>query len=304
MNPLLSRDPRLPDGLGATLPIPLNAQQAIDFPALEGLLKRMEPVDFIRLVNSEIGVRDGKAYAGMVSFIREVLPKPTKIIESLPSTETRDVVRYCASRAEATRDLPLPDAWLVRPPVSRDVTLAGVIAHLRSVAESTECPVVAVMTGLTLEGRSRRQLVEAIADHPNIAGMMLTGAQALTWPRHKSLRVWVTGDTAILPMFAMGCDAVISQLAVAFPKKLKQIAEAARFGAWAESRMALEPLFHLIQHLEELPSPAGIKTILSHLSHCEPHLRLPHTGLAASERDALYADLAKLELNQTATEPR
>lgn len=304
MNPLLSRDARLPEGLGATLPIPLNAQQAIDFPALEQLLKRMGPVDFIRLVNSEIGVRDGETYAGLVSFIREVLPKSTQIIESLPSTETRDVVRYCATRATSTNELPLPNAWLVRPPVSRDVTLAGVLGHLRSVAESTDLPIVAVLTGLTLEGRSRRQLIEAIAEHPNIAGIMLTGAQALTWPRHKLLRLWVTGDTAILPMFAMGCDAVISQLAVAFPKKLKQIAETARFGAWAESRTALGPLFHLMQHVEELPAPAGIKTVLSHLSLCEPHLRLPHTGLVAAERDALYADLAKLDFHQTETEPR
>jgi len=304
MNPLLSTDSRLPEGLGATLPIPLNAQQAIDFPALEQLLKRLDPVDFIRLVNSEIGVRDGEAYEGMVSFIREVLPKSTKIIESLPSTETRDVVRYCDGRAAASMAFPLPDGWLVRPPVSRDVTLAGVVAHLRSVAESTELPVVAVLTGLSLESRSRRQLVDAIAEHPNIAGMMLSGAQALTWPRHKALRLWVSGDTAILPMFAMGCDAVVSQLAVAFPKKLKQIAETARFGAWAESRTALGPLFHLMQHVEELPSPAGIKTVLSHLSLCDPHLRLPHTGLSGAERDALYADLAKLELNQTETEPR
>lgn len=304
MNVLIPKDHRLPQGLGAALPIPLNTQRNVDFPALERILQRLGDagVDFIRLVNSEIGVRDGDAYIGMVSYVREILPKSTRIMESLPSTETRDVVRYCEIRSKHS-GLPEPDGWMARPPLSRDVSVAGIIGHLRSVAESTDKPIVAVLTGLTLAGSARRQLIQALGEHPNIPAVLLSGSQALAWPTHHGLRLWVSGDTAILPMFAMGCDAVISQLAVAFPKKLKKIAETANFGAWSESRTELAPLFHLMQHVEELPSPAGIKSVLAHLSLCEDHLRLPHTPIATAEKDALYVDLAKLEYDQAVTEP-
>jgi dihydrodipicolinate synthase/N-acetylneuraminate lyase len=304
MNPLLAPHFRIPTGLGAQVPIPLNEQNNIDFPALEQILLRLEPVDFVRLVNAEVGIRDEFAYAGLVSFVREVLAKSVRLLESLPSTETRDVVRYCQHRHKTTSELTLPDGWFVRPPSSRDITVAGLIAHLRSVAESTELPIVAVLTGLQLDRKNRCQIIEAMGEHPNVDAVLLTGPQAMSWPRHKQLQLMISGDAAVLPMFAMGCDSAVSQLAVAFPKKMKTIAETARFGAWTDSRMALDPLLDLMQQLDELPSPAGIKTILSHLSLCEPHMRLPHTPLASSDRDSLYAGLAKLEWDQTAKEPR
>lgn len=305
MNPLIDQGPQLPRGLGAALPIPLHPDGSIDFPSLEKLLHRLgkEGIDFVRVGTSEVGVRDGDAFNGLLSFVREVLPATTAMVEILPSTETRDVVRHCNAR-QRNEELAKPAAWLVRPPLSRDVTVAGIVAHFRSIAESTDVPIVAALAGMGVEATGRRRLIESLGDHPNVGAVLLTGAQMLSWPQHPKLQRWASGETSMLPMLAMGCDAVISELAVAFPKKIKEIVDTGAFGSWDLSREKYNQFWPLMQRIDELPSPAGIKTVLSLLSQATETVRLPHTPLTNSEKDGVYAGLAQLDLVQDLVEPR
>lgn len=305
MNPLIDQGPKLPRGLGAALPVPLHQDATIDYPSLEKLLHRLgkEGVEFVRVGTSEVGVRDGESFNGLLSFVREVLPPTTSIVEILPSTETRDVMRHCASRHK-NEELTLPAAWLVRPPLSRDVTVAGMVAHFRSIAESTDVPIVAALTGMGVEAAGRRRLIDSLGDHPNVGAIFLTGGQMLSWPQHPKLQRWASGETAMLPMLAMGCDAIISELAVAFPGKIKEIVDAGAFGSWDLSREKYNTFWPLMQRIDELPSPAGIKTVLSLLSLATDTVRLPHTPLTKSEREGIYAGLAQLDLVQDLAEPR
>lgn len=305
MNPLIEQGPQLPRGLGASLPIPLHPDASIDFPSLEKILHRLgkEGIDFVRVGTSEVGVRDGESFNGLLSFVREVLPQTTAMVEILPSTETRDVMRHLNVRHK-NEDLHVPAAWLVRPPLSRDVTVAGIVAHFRSIAESTDVPIVAALSGMGVEASGRRRLIESLGEHPNVGAVLLTGGQMLSWPQHAKLQRWASGETSMLPMLAMGCDAVISELAVAFPRKIKEIVDAGAFGSWDLAREKYNQFWPLMQRIDELPSPAGIKTTLSLLSQATDTVRLPHTPLTKSEKDGIYAGLAQLDLVQDLVEPR
>lgn len=205
------------------------------------------------------------------------------------TTDTvRSIDRLTAQATVAAALVVVP--YYVRP------SEAGVVAHVRYVADRSPVPViiynVPYRTGQTLGATA----IAELADHPAVVGIkqavgvLDTDTLHLLGRRDPDFAVLTGEDVLASPMFALGAPGAILATANVFPERFAELLRLWSEGHVAEARALGDRLASATAALMSAPNPTVIKAVLHAAGRIpSPAVRLP---LVPAEIPAQWCALA------------
>jgi len=144
----------------------------------------------------------------MVRRVKERAGGRAKVVAGVGSNDTRHAVQMAGLAADAGAD-----ALLLVSPYYNKPTQAGLVAHCRAVADTTDLPVmlydIPSRTGIPFS----TDTLLTLAEHPNIAAVKDAKGDlwASTHVMAKADVLWFSGEDALnLPLLALGATGVVS----------------------------------------------------------------------------------------------
>jgi 4-hydroxy-tetrahydrodipicolinate synthase len=150
----------------------------------------------------------GDESIAMVSRVKARASGRAKVVAGVGSNDTRHAVEMARRAADAGAD-----ALLLVSPYYNKPTQAGLVAHCRAVADTTDLPVMLY----DIPGRTAIQFttetLTALAEHPRIAAVK--DAKGDLWASTHVMAatdlLWFSGEDALnLPLLALGATGVVS----------------------------------------------------------------------------------------------
>ncbi|HWO52259.1 MAG TPA: 4-hydroxy-tetrahydrodipicolinate synthase, partial [Ornithinibacter sp.] len=144
----------------------------------------------------------------MVRRVKQRAGERAKVVAGVGSNDTRHAVQMAGLAADAGAD-----ALLLVSPYYNKPTQAGLVAHCRAVADTTDLPVmlydIPARTGIPFT----TDTLITLAEHPNIAAVK--DAKGDHWASTHVMAatdlLWFSGaDEVNLPLLAMGATGVVS----------------------------------------------------------------------------------------------
>ena len=170
----------------------------------------------------------------MVRRVKQRAGERAKVVAGVGSNDTRHAVQMAGLAAEAGAD-----ALLLVSPYYNKPTQAGLVAHCRAVADTTDLPVmlydIPARTGIPF---STDTLI-TLAEHPNIAAVK--DAKGDHWASTHVMAatdlLWFSGaDEVNLPLLALGATGVVSVVGHVAGEQYAAMVAAVDRGDLAEAR--------------------------------------------------------------------
>lgn len=231
---------------------------------------------------------------GAIRRVKERAGDRAKVVAGVGSNDTAHSVHMARRALEAGAD-----ALLLVSPYYNKPPQAGLVAHCRAVADTTDLPVMLYdIPGRTGIPFATETLVE-LARHPNIRAVK--DAKGDLWAATKVMAatdlLWFSGDDAAnLHLLALGATGVVSVVGHVAGDRYRAMVEAVDRGDLDEARrihVALVPVVEAIM----TPSQGAImaKAALVELGVIESaHVRLPLVESPPEHLSALRSALATL----------
>jgi 4-hydroxy-tetrahydrodipicolinate synthase len=272
-------------GTGVALVTPFNAENKIDFDALERLL------DFV--------IRNGVEYIVSLGTTGETptlnLEEKTDILNctyskvnglvpvvvGIGGNDTRQVIKEIET-------LPVEKAIAIlsASPYYSKPSQEGLYAHYKALAEATPKPIMLYnIPGRTGRNINASTVIRLASEIDNIAGIKEASgdmAQCIEILRDKPADfLVVSGDDALaLPQIACGMEGVISVAANCFPKNFSELVRLCLKGDFKTAKILNDSLIDAYQLLFGENNPAGVKAVLAELGLISNYLRLPLVPLS------------------------
>ena len=270
---------------------PFNASGAVDYEALKrlvefqvsegthGIVAVGTTGESATLSHSE----DRDVIRATVDFVAGRIP----VIAGAGSNATAEA---CQLTEGAT--LAGADAILSVAPYYNKPPQAGLLAHFRAVAKSTDLPVILYnVPGRTVTDISDDTTLE-LAEVSNIAGIKdatgdLDRAKYLLEHRPKDFAVYSGDDPTAMELCLMGGDGDISVTANVAPRLMASMIEFALAGNFREAEATNDQLRGLHQELFVEPNPIPSKWALSEMGIMGSDCRLPLVPLTDAGKNAV-----------------
>ena len=206
--------------------------------------------------------------------------------------------RNTVAATEALRDVPGVVGALVVVPYYVRPSEAGIVQHMKVVAETAPVPLVVYnIPARTGRGLGAESLLE-LARTPNIAGVK----QAVPTVDADTLRLLSEApegfsalggeDTILYPLMTLGAAGPISAAAQVCTERFVAMIECGLTGKLEDGRAHAEALLPVVQSIYVEPNPAVLKGVLHAQGKiATPDLRLPMTNASAG---AIKATLAAI----------
>jgi 4-hydroxy-tetrahydrodipicolinate synthase len=198
------------------------------------------------------------------------------VIAGAGSNATREAIEAVRLAKELKAD-----GALVVTPYYNKPTQEGLYRHFAAIAEATRFPVVAynvpsrTAVDLGVEVTARLFKAGAIAGIKDATANMDRQIQLLERIGREGFAYLTGDDFTIVPYLACGGHGVISVVANAAPRAVKELVAAARRGDFARATERQVQLAELIRALFVETNPGPVKAALSLLGRCAAELRLP-----------------------------
>lgn len=273
------------NGTGVALVTPFTADHAVDYPALQRLLRHVSDggADYL-VVLGTTGESATMTPAEKKAVLAAVIQHNTQklpVVYGIGGNDTHEILETIRHT-----DFTGVDAILSVSPYYTKPSQNGIYEHYKRIADS--CPVSVLL--YNIPGRTGSNVTAAttlkLAKHPNIIGTKETGndwVQILEIAKGKPADfLLLSGDDLLaIPMVSIGGAGVISVLANAFPADFSEMIRQALIGDFATASRQLYRYLAINPLLYEEANPVGIKKLLEIVGICSAHVRLPH--LPASE---------------------
>ena len=170
----------------------------------------------------------------MVRRVKQRAGERAKVVAGVGSNDTRHAVQMAGLAAEAGAD-----ALLLVSPYYNKPTQAGLVAHCRAVADTTDLPVmlydIPARTGIPFT----TDTLITLAEHPNIAAVK--DAKGDLWASSHVMAatdlLWFSGaDEVNLPLLALGATGVVSVVGHVAGEQYAAMVAAVDRGDLAEAR--------------------------------------------------------------------
>ncbi len=193
------------------------------------------------------------------------------------------------------------DGILSVAPYYNKPTQEGIYRHYRSLAESTDLPVIVYnvpgRTGVNILPDTLMRLAEI----PNIAGVKeasgdISQMGEICTRAPEGFRILSGDDSLTLPLIALGGHGIISVASNEVPSMMSALAAACLEGRWKEARDWNRKLYPLmkVNFIESNPIP--VKAALAMMGRVEEVYRLPLTPISKEARRKLMSVLSDLGL--------
>ena len=287
-------------GTGVALVTPFDADNKVDFDALEKLL------DFV--------IKDGVEYIVSLGTTGETptlsMEEKTAILHctyakvngmvpvvvGIGGNDTRHVI-------EEMEILPLEKAIAIlsASPYYSKPSQEGLYAHYKALASATPKPIMLYnIPGRTGRNINASTVIRLATEVDNISGIKEASgdmAQCMEILRDKPADfLVVSGDDALaLPQIACGMEGIISVAANCFTKKFSEMVRLCLKGDFKTAKILNDSLIDAYVLLFSENNPAGVKAVLSELGIISNYLRLPLVPLSEQMHLRLKAYLSAIK---------
>lgn len=287
-------------GIFPPIPTPFDGRDVLDEAALRANVRRWAGSRLAGLVvlgsNGEAPQLDDDEADRTIAIVREEWPGGRTLIAGTARESTRGTV--AATRRAARAGV---DAVLVRTPsfFKRQMTTEALVAHYRHVADEAPVPVIlynfTAVTGITL----LPDAVEALATHPNIAGVKESGSDMAQLGQYidrtpDDFAVLAGSAPTLYAALCLGAVGGVLALAAVVPELVVELYEAARQQRHTDARMLqkrLTPLARLVGTLHGVP---GLKAALDAAGYAGGPPRPPLQAASSQVRDTIAREVDAL----------
>lgn len=210
----------------------------------------------------------------LYAYARDRIGDRTKLILGTGTNDTRVALRH----TKFAEGLGCDGALLVTPYYNKG-TEGGIEKHYLTLAESVNMPIILYnvpsRTGVNLGFN----LIERLADHPNIVGLKEASDSTDRLVRLSCLRdklhLYSGNDSQIYPTLSLGGKGVISVMSNIIPRTTKMLCDSFFEGKWGEALQLQQSLLPFIRSLFCETNPSPIKFAMAIRGLCEAEVRLP-----------------------------
>ena len=230
----------------------------------------------------------------MVRRVKQRAGDRAKVVAGVGSNDTRHAVQMAGLAADAGAD-----ALLLVSPYYNKPTQAGLIAHCRAVADTTDLPVmlydIPARTGIPFT----TDTLVTLAEHPNIVAVKDAKGDlwASTHVKAATDLLWFSGEDALnLPLLALGATGVVSVVGHVAGEHYAAMVAAVDRGDLAEARAIHASLIPVVDAIMTTSQGAIMaKAALVELGVIESAaVRLPLVESPPEHLELLRAALATL----------
>lgn len=283
-------------GTGVALITPFEQNLQIDFPALENIINHTIEggADFLVVLGTtgEASLLSEEEKKSVIKFVKKVNAGRLPLVLGYGGISTADLIKGFSSL-----DFDGFDAILTVTPFYVKPTQKGLTAHYSAIADASPLPVILYnvpgRTGVNMEADTTLQL----SLHPNIIGIKeasgkLFQSEEILLRRPENFILYSGEDALTFHLMNLGADGVISVVANAFPKEMKQITSCVREeGVPACVRDTHLSLKLLTKYIFADGNPCGIKYVLSRMGLCKNIVRLPLVTVSEKTQEILDREL-------------
>jgi len=216
----------------------------------------------------------------------------------------------CGAGNNATRDAVVmtqfaasagADGVLSVGPYYNKPTQEGFYQHFKSIAESTELPIILYnvpgRTGSNISAETTLRLsqIQNIVAVKEASGDLSQISHILAG-RPEDFLVLSGDDALTLPLLSLGADGAVSVVANQVPKLFHEMVHAAFAGNWGEAKDAHFRLLPLMEANFIESSPIPVKAGLALMGKLDDNYRLPLVKISEANREKLRSILAELGL--------
>ena len=283
-------------GMGVALVTPFDAMGAVDHEALARLVDYQveSGTDFLCVLGTtaetptlseeeQLAVRQTvvERNAGRLPILLGCGGNCThKIVDKLAKDKMDDV-----------------DALLSVVPYYNKPTQAGMYAHFKAIAESTELPIILYnVPGRTGVNMLPETTLRLATDCKNVVGIKeasgnMEQIENILRNRPEGFKVFSGDDGITLPLIKNGADGVISVIGNAYAEEFAQLVHLAHAGNFDEAELIDNRLSELYRLIFVDGNPAGIKCLMELRGMLQNVLRLPLVPATSATRDKIAAQL-------------
>ncbi len=242
------------EGIYAPLVTPFDAEENINYPALEQL------IDFV-LSNGVVGLipggTTGEVYAlndterlELFRFYRQAAGKRATLIAGVNAGATRDVIRF----SQAAEQMGYDGLMAAVPPYSRP-TQRELLAHYQALAQSVSLPIILYNFPWRAGSEIGYQVLDGLASLPNIIGIKeassdMSRVYEMRLRYGKRYQIICGSDDQALDYFLWGSAAWIAGAASCAPRQHADVLEAALKGDFVAARAHMDALMPLLRNIE------------------------------------------------------
>jgi len=296
-------------GCGTAIVTPFTPDGALDEAALTALVDwQIESgIDFIVACGStgEAATLDEEEWLATIRTVAEAAAGRVPVWAGCTHNSTRTLVRL----AGRLRRIPGVCAVLSANPYYNKPSQEGQFQHFQALAQAVDpLPVtlynIPGRTGVNLEPETVLRLAETA---PNIQAIKessgkLPQVSELVHILPRGFKIFSGDDNMALASIGVGAHGLISVAANEIPAEMGRMIRAALANQWAEARELERRYARLIDANFWDSNPTPVKTVLSLMGRCSPHVRLPLVPPPAATRarlEQLAGELGLLASVQT-----
>ncbi len=201
------------------------------------------------------------------------------------TNDTAQSITFSKEAAEAGAD-----GLLVVGPYYNKPGHHGFVAHVKAIAEATDCPQILYnvpgRTGYDFPAATTLQLAEEV---PSVVGVKeasgnLAQITDILAGRPEGFAVYAGDDEMAFPVTMLGGDGVISVISNATPRPFSAMIRQALAGSVAQARAGHLGLLDAMRACFYATNPTPVKAVLHSLGRMEPTVRLPLVEPSADVR--------------------
>ena len=257
------KESKIVSGIFVALTTPMNADETINTPCLDGKIKRLRQAGIRRIfclgTNGEfyaLGLEEKKQF---LASVREIAPSDTILSAGVGAVTTEEAISMVKTASSCGYQL----AAAITP-YFLQLSENQLERHFLRIADSSDIPVllynIPSRTGITISPKS----VEKLREHPRIVGIKdssgdLNSLKAFIELQGPSFSVFSGTDSLILDALTAGSVGAVSGMANIVPELVQSIHDAFRQGEHAKASRAQERLTSLRRLFEHGYSVSVIK---------------------------------------------
>ena len=287
-------------GAATALITPMNNDGSVNYDGLKTLVDTQIDAGIDALVvcgtTGEKSTLNYKEHIDVVKAVVEYAHHRVPVIAGAGSNDTAYSVGICNEAMEVGAD-----ALLMVTPYYNKTSQAGLVAHYNYVADRVDAPIIVYnvpsRTGVNILPETYAEL----AKHPNIVAAKEANGDIASVVKTKylcgdSLDIYSGNDDQIVPMLSVGGAGVISVLSNIAPADTHKMCAEYFAGNVEASRDLQIKYIQLINALFSDVNPIPVKEAMNIMGMGVGPCRLPLVPMADAKREALIAELKKVDL--------
>ncbi|MEJ2007748.1 MAG: 4-hydroxy-tetrahydrodipicolinate synthase [Acidobacteriota bacterium] len=283
-------------GCGTALVTPFSDDGTVDVDALRSLVQFQlsEGIDFLVPCGTtgEAPTLEHEEYLGVIRVVTQEAKGKVPVIAGAGGNNTKKI----CSLAQDIRALGAQGILSVAPYYNKP-TQEGLYQHFKTIAESTDLPVILYNVPSRTSSNIEPATVARLAEIPNIIGIKEASGSVtqqmevlrLVDPGFKVL----SGDDAFtFPLMALGGAGVISVISNEIPKQMTKLVHLLLDGKYDDARKLNAKLLPLMKANFIETNPIPVKAALAMMGKIKEVYRLPLCSMKPENRARLESALA------------